>query len=306
MSLVSNFTCLVGTLYIFYLLSKFLMWVFEVLKTTFFGGHFDITRFGEWAVVTGCTDGIGKSYAKQLAAKGLNIILMSRSKEKLTSVAAELENDYKVKTMIIQVDFSGGHEIYEPIAEKLEGFEIGVIVNNVGVAVPSISYLHEFSNEVLWKQINVNVMSAVMITRLLIPAMVERKKGVIINISSCVAVRPFPLRAAYSGTKAFLDKFSKSLQIEYGDKGIVIQSVLPFYVATNMTGMKPGLFSPAPDDYVRAVLKKVGISSRCFGYWPHELQAVVMNWPISNWLIHKFIMKFLLKRVRLEDAKKKS
>ncbi|XP_028414382.1 inactive hydroxysteroid dehydrogenase-like protein 1 isoform X2 [Dendronephthya gigantea] len=284
MSLVSNFTCLVGTLYIFYLLSKFLMWVFEVLKTTFFGGHFDITRFGEWAVVTGCTDGIGKSYAKQLAAKGLNIILMSRSKEKLTSVAAELENDYKVKTMIIQVDFSGGHEIYEPIAEKLEGFEIGVIVNNVGVAVPSISYLHEFSNEVLWKQINVNVMSAVMITRLLIPAMVERKKGVIINISSCVAVRPFPLRAAYSGTK----------------------SVLPFYVATNMTGMKPGLFSPAPDDYVRAVLKKVGISSRCFGYWPHELQAVVMNWPISNWLIHKFIMKFLLKRVRLEDAKKKS
>ncbi|CAB4015984.1 very-long-chain 3-oxoacyl- reductase, partial [Paramuricea clavata] len=140
-------TYFIGSVYVYYLLFKCLKFVWEVLKTTFVGGNIDFTRFGEWAVVTGCTDGIGKSYAKQLAAKGLNIILMSRSREKLDDTAFEIEKDYKVKTKIIQVDFSGGHEIYEPIAKELEGFEIGVLVNNVGVCTSCFAYLHEFSNE---------------------------------------------------------------------------------------------------------------------------------------------------------------
>ncbi|CAB3987877.1 very-long-chain 3-oxoacyl- reductase [Paramuricea clavata] len=297
-------TCLVGTLYVFYLSLKLLKLVLEVVRTTLLGGTIDFKRLGEWAVVTGSTDGIGKEYAKQLAAKGLNIILMSRNKEKLEAVASEIESEYKVKTKIIQVDFSGGHEIYEPIGKELEGFEIGVLVNNVGASVPYPQHLHELPIENVWTQVNVNVMSTAMLTRLIIPSMVERNKGVVINVASGAGAFVVPLLGPYSGTKAFMDKFSESLHIEYASKGIITQSVLPLIVATKMSGVKrSGFFSPFPDSFVGSVLKKVGAARRCFGYWPHELQAFVM-YLLPDWLFAKMTMKFNTK-LRDKALKKK-
>ncbi|XP_028399634.1 very-long-chain 3-oxoacyl-CoA reductase-B-like [Dendronephthya gigantea] len=290
----ADVTCLIGTLCVWYLSFKLLKLVLDVIRTTLLGGNLDFRRYGEWAVVTGSTDGIGKEYAKQLAAKGLNIILMSRSQEKLDAVASEIESEHKVKTKVIKIDFSGGHEIYEPIAKELEGFEIGVLVNNVGFALPYPAFFHEVSVENIWRQINVNVMSTTMLTKLIIPSMVVRKKGIIINVASVAAIIPISLLGPYSGTKAFMDKLSESLQIEYGDKGIIVQSVLPCFVATKMSGIKTsGLFTPFPDSYVRSVLRKVGVSKQCHGYWPHDLQGFIAS-LVPVWLMRLVVMKGLL------------
>ncbi|CAB3989842.1 Estradiol 17-beta-dehydrogenase 12 [Paramuricea clavata] len=134
-------------------------------------------------------------------------------------------------------------------------------------------------------------MSTVMLTRLLTPAMVERKKGVVINISSIAGVMPTSLLGAYGATKAGMIKFSESLQIEYANKGIIVQCVMPLFVATKMSGKKPALFCPTPDDYVRSVLKKVGVTLKCHGYWPHELQAFVYNGLLPRWLVAKLAAK---------------
>ncbi|XP_028399632.1 very-long-chain 3-oxoacyl-CoA reductase-like [Dendronephthya gigantea] len=306
----ADVTCLIGTLYACYLSFKLLKLVLNVIKTTLLGGSLDFRRYGEWAVVTGSTDGIGKEYAKQLAAKGLNIILMSRSQEKLDAVASEIESEHNVKTKVIKIDFSGGHEIYEPIAKELEGFEIGVLVNNVGLSVPYPEFFHDISVENVSAQINVNVMSTTMLTKLIIPSMLERKKGIIINVASAAGVLPAPLFGPYSATKAFMDKFSESLQIEYADKGIIIQSVLPFVVATKMSGIKrSGLFSPFPDSYVRGVLKKVGVSKQCHGYWPHDLQGFIGS-LLPYWVTSLLMMKGLLalrnKALKKRKEKKES
>uniref|UniRef100_A0A803T4R4 Hydroxysteroid 17-beta dehydrogenase 12 n=1 Tax=Anolis carolinensis TaxID=28377 RepID=A0A803T4R4_ANOCA len=89
----------------------------------------DFSHYGTWAVVTGATTGIGKSYAHELAKKGLDIVLISRSMEKLKQVAAEIEELYGRNTRVIQADFTGGSEIYKSIEEALHGLEIGVLVH---------------------------------------------------------------------------------------------------------------------------------------------------------------------------------
>ena len=77
--------------------------------------------------MTGATDGVGKEYAKQLASRGMNIVLISRSMEKLATVSREISTDYGVQTKIIQVDFSADFSIYPRIAKELENLEVGLL-----------------------------------------------------------------------------------------------------------------------------------------------------------------------------------
>merc|ERR1712071_401737 len=120
-------------------------------------------KYGPWAIVTGATDGIGKEYARQLARSGINIILMSRSLDKLTRVAQEIEAEFNVETQVVQVDFSAGRSVFDKISESIQGKEIGILVNNVGV--------------MCW---------------LVLPQMLQRRKGAIINISSSSSLGPLP------------------------------------------------------------------------------------------------------------------
>uniref|UniRef100_A0A8C4ZR51 3-ketoacyl-CoA reductase n=1 Tax=Gadus morhua TaxID=8049 RepID=A0A8C4ZR51_GADMO len=228
-------------------------------------------KLGKWAVVTGATDGIGKSYAEELARRGFSMMLISRSQDKLDDVAKSL-----VETRTIAVDF-GRSDIYEKIDAGLAGLEIGVLVNNVGVSYSYPEYyLHipDLDNFITY-MINVNITSVCQMTRLVLPRMAERSKGVILNISSASGMYPVPLLTVYSASKAFVDFFSRGLQEEYRRQGIIIQSVLPFFVVTKMTRIKKPTFDkPTPERYVAAELSTVGLQSQTNGYFPHA----VMGW----------------------------
>ncbi|XP_017554949.1 very-long-chain 3-oxoacyl-CoA reductase-A [Pygocentrus nattereri] len=258
------------TLWILYrLLSGFRIWVLG-------NGDLLSPKLGKWAVVTGATDGIGKSYAEELARRGFSMMLISRSQEKLDDIAQSLESRFKVETKTVAVDF-GKVDIYPKIEAALEGLEIGVLVNNVGISYPypefflHIPDLDHFVNTM----INVNITSVCQMTRLVLPRMEARARGVVLNISSASGMYPVPLLTVYSATKAFVDFFSRGLQAEYKCKGLIIQSVLPFFVATKMTKIrKPTLDKPTPDRYVAAEVTTVGLQDQTNGYFPHA----VMGW----------------------------
>uniref|UniRef100_A0A8I4A5K2 17beta-estradiol 17-dehydrogenase n=1 Tax=Callithrix jacchus TaxID=9483 RepID=A0A8I4A5K2_CALJA len=91
-----------------------------------------LRSMGQWAVITGAGDGIGKAYAFELAKRGLHVVLISRTLEKLQVIGAEIEQTTGSSVKIIQADFTKD-DIYEDIKEKLTGLEIGVLVNNVGM-----------------------------------------------------------------------------------------------------------------------------------------------------------------------------
>ena len=125
--------------------------------------------------------------------------------------------------------------------------------------------------------VRVNVTSLNAMTKACLPAMVEKEKGAIINISSVMAKLPSPGLSAYGATKAYVTKFSMTLEQEYSEKGILIQTVQPGYVVTNMTGVQESFKAPLPTKFARSALSRLGIYSYTVGYWYHEYLAWLGN-----------------------------
>ncbi|XP_062582426.1 very-long-chain 3-oxoacyl-CoA reductase-like [Saccostrea cucullata] len=267
-----------GLVAAFYLALKVAFNVIKALKSLVFAGSTNFKKLGSWAVVTGSTDGIGKAYAQELARKGINIVLISRSEAKLQEVANEIEKESRVQTRIIVADFSKGLELYDSIRNQLAGLEIGTLVNNVGMSYSFPNYLLDLPDreEFCMKMININVTSVTMMTSIVMPGMVERRKGAVINLSSAAGLNPTPLLTVYSACKAYVSFFSQCIQDEYGSKGIICQCVMPYFVATKMSKIrKPSLFAPSPTTYVKSALNSVGASVATHGYWAHNMQGAI-------------------------------
>ena len=166
---------LVGAVSIFYFACKILASILKGTRAFIIPALRDEKnwrrRYGTWAVVTGATDGIGKAYATQLAEKGHNLILISRSREKLVATAEEIESQYGVQIKIHVADFTGRFEIYGEIEERLKGTDIGVLVNNVGTSQTVGRFVD------CWKLLNVNCLSVLMMTKIVLPGMLSKRKG---------------------------------------------------------------------------------------------------------------------------------
>ncbi|NWV05197.1 HSDL1 protein, partial [Ptilonorhynchus violaceus] len=241
------------------------------------GGEIDfVKQYGKWAVVTGSTDGIGKAYAEELAKRGINIILVSRNKEKLEAVARSISESYKVETDFIVADFSKGREPYPAIREALKDREIGILVNNVGIFYTYPDHFTNLSEDMLWDMIHINIASANIVTHIVLPGMVKKKKGAIVNISSASCCQPTPMLTAYGAAKAYLDYFSRALHYEYASKGIFIQSLTPFVIATKMVAFSSttstrSFFFPSAEEYASHAVSTLGLSMRTTGYWKHAI-----------------------------------
>lgn len=241
----------------------------------------NLKEMGRWAVVTGATDGIGKAYAEALAKLGIDIVLISRTKTKLEAVAAEIESEYHVHTKIIEADFTNdSYDTYHAIEKELYGMEIGILINNVGMSYPHPAYFLELPDrdKMYSDIIKCNISSVTNMTLMTLPQMVERRKGVVVNVSSTAAIIPSPLLTVYASSKAFVEKFSKDLACEYGKCGIVIQCILPGYVATKMSKIRRSTWmAPAPDVFVKCAVRTIGIQQCTTGYFPHNLMVGAIN-----------------------------
>jgi len=235
----------------------------------------NLKKYGSWAVITGATDGIGKAYAQELARKGLNVFLVSRTESKLKELAEEISSKYKVEARIFALDFSRATpSAFQQLGKTIAGLEVGVLINNVGVSYDHAEFFDQIDDELIANLIKVNVDGTTQMTRVVISGMVERKKGAIVNVGSGAAtIAPSdPLYSVYAGTKGYVDHFSRSLYTEMKGKGIDVQLQAPLYVATKMAKIRRASFTvPSTTGFARAGMRYIGFEPRVTPFWVHTI-----------------------------------
>ena len=182
---------------------------------------------GKWALITGASAGIGAVFARALAAKGANIVLTARRKERLDALAAELANDHGVKTKAIAADLADPLAP-EEIARALQsdGINVDILINNAGFGLPG----YYLEND--WRAhrdfLELMVTSYAHLTRLLLPGMTERGYGRVIHVASLAGLIPGSAgHTMYGPAKAFLVSFAQSLAAECDGTGVNVSALCP-------------------------------------------------------------------------------
>jgi short-subunit dehydrogenase len=183
------------------------------------------------ALVTGASYGIGLELARCFAAGGHDLVLVARSTEKLQTLAAELRSQHRVTARCITADLSTPESPRQIIdALKADSIEIDVLVNNAGFGNHGKFWENALSSELGLLQ--VNVVALVHLTHLLLPGMVNRRRGRILNVASMAAFQPGPLMANYYASKAYVLSFSQALSNELAGTGVTVTALCPGPVAT--------------------------------------------------------------------------
>lgn len=193
------------------------------------------------ALVTGASVGLGEEFARQLAQRGADLILVARSKEKLDRLANELRDHAGVEVTVIPADLSSSEAVKDLVSEvKHRGLRINLLVNNAGLGV-----FENFLETALAKQMNqvdVNVSAVVALTHAFVSDMVASHRGGLINVASTAAFQPLAGAAVYAAYKAFVLSFSEALSLELEKTGVGVLVACPGPVDTQFyADMKPNL-----------------------------------------------------------------
>jgi short-subunit dehydrogenase len=182
------------------------------------------------AIITGASGGIGEELTRLFAAGKYDLILVSRGKERLEALAAELARAHGIEARALAADLADP-ETPAHIFEAVQGVEVDALVNNAGFGARGA--FAEIDYEVERRMIQVNVMALTHLTRLFLPGMVARRRGKVLNVASTAAYVPGPFMAVYYATKAFVLSFTEALAEEVAGQGVSVTALVPGPTETN-------------------------------------------------------------------------
>lgn len=196
----------------------------------------------ETALVTGASSGIGEQFARQLAVRGNDLILVARRADRLERLAAELPTDAHVIPLDLAADASS---LATRVGEL--GVDVDLLVNNAGFGTSGPFVAGDPIRDA--EEVRLNCEAIVTLTHAFLPAMVERQRGGIINVASTAGMQPIPYEAVYSASKAFAITFTDALHIELRGSGVRVLAVNPGPVPTEwqqVAGYEPGRVGSVP------------------------------------------------------------
>ncbi|KAG7282568.1 hypothetical protein CRUP_018687 [Coryphaenoides rupestris] len=242
-------------------------------------------RYGGWALIHGASDDTAHAYAEELARQGVNIVFVSHDRTMNTDWPRALSQHYGVEATLVEADLALGEAAVKPLRDALRDKDIGILVNCVSESPVLQSRLTEMSEQGLLDLVTRTVVAATLMTRLVLPRMVQQRRGAVVNMCSGAGGRASAGRAALFASEGFLENFSRALHLEYGDKGIFIQTLTPFQVSSRVRPAWPlsDWLLPKPEVYARHALSTLGVTHHTTGYWPHTLQRGFMS-CIPEWI----------------------
>jgi short-subunit dehydrogenase len=188
------------------------------------------SRLSKSAMVTGASSGIGEAYARLLASLGYDLIVVARRKDRLLSIAKELEDSFGVSVTILPGDLCNENDLSR-IEEIVGGTSnLSALINNAGFGT-----LGQFVDVDISKSLDMIALHVTAPTRLVkaaLPGMLARQEGIIVNVASMAPFLPVSGNVIYNGTKAYLIAFSECLQLEVESAGIRVQALCPGFTRT--------------------------------------------------------------------------
>lgn len=165
-------------------------------------------KAGDWAVVTGASEGIGHAMAMDLGKRGFNVCVIARTQSKLDELVKDLQK-LNVKGLAISFDVANATEDqWQSLFHQLDKLNIAVFVNNVGVCYSYPHYFHKVDLSEDIRMLKINCESTMRMTKYILPNMIQKRCGAIVNLSSVSSLLPAPLLATYAASKSFVKSFS--------------------------------------------------------------------------------------------------
>jgi short-subunit dehydrogenase len=214
-------------------------------------------RYGPWALVTGASSGIGAGFARALAERGLNVIVVARRRELLDTLAREIERTHGVSVLPLAMDLAHDGAAGEVVA-AVKDLEIGLLVNNAGTGWIGRFDLQDAAEHS--RLVHLHCVLPVELTALLLKPMEARRRGGIVLVSSAGAYVPMPYYAVYGGTKAFLAMWGEALAAEVRASGIDVLVLAPGDTKTGFQEVAGEMSTrwSAVEDVVEAALAGLG------------------------------------------------
>lgn len=255
-------------------------------------------KYGPWALITGASSGIGAELAKQLAKKGLNVVLVARRKTRLENLANEISNKYHVKTAFIVIDLLA-ENFMSQIRATTDKLEIGLLVNNAGMMYIGNYLDNTIENEI--KMIDLNIKAPAILTHHFAKKMAIRKRGGLIYTASLLGFMGTPYASAYAGTKAHEIVKSEGVAYELKSRGIDVITLNPGLTDTEMTanhdfsGMPMKLMKPAPvaKSVIDALGKKVLVTPGFMNKMMNWMSKRIMGRKMNTKMFGGFMKKVL-------------
>jgi uncharacterized protein len=223
---------------------------------------------GSSVLITGASAGIGREFARQLAGCAGSLVLVARRRERLEGLRDELTKcDPNLKVHVRVTDLSDDRSVLE-LCDWLERerFSIDLLINNAGLGDMGPFATSELQR--VKEMLAVNITALTLLTRLLLPGMIVRRRGAILNVSSSAGFLPIAGFAVYAATKAYVTSFSEAIRAELRGTGVTVTSLCPGPVRTEFTEVahrsaaaweksSPGFTHVSVDDVVRTALDAV-------------------------------------------------
>jgi len=184
-----------------------------------------------YTLITGAGAGLGKEFARQCAASGRNLLLLALLGSGIASVATQLEWEYAIRAVAVEVDLSDIDQLQAVIPPLLEAYPVDFLLNNAGIG--GTSPIAGSSIDMIGRIIQLNVRGTAMLTRMLIPYLLKHPSSFILNVSSMAAFTPIAYKTVYPASKAFISSFSLGLREELAGTGISVSVVYPGPIMTN-------------------------------------------------------------------------
>lgn len=194
-------------------------------------------------LITGASAGIGRELAQVFAREGYDLVLVARSKDKLSTLASSLSHRYGVEAVPLACDLGRPEAAAALFAEtEQQNLRIDVLVNNAGILCEG-DFASGSAARYL-ELLHVNVLGPVALTHLFLPPMLQRGHGKIMNVASIAAFQPLPRWALYSASKAFLLHFSEALSEELRGSGVTATALCPGFTETDMLNERQAGWPP--------------------------------------------------------------